>query len=190
MAPKKKPVVKKTTIEQDQQLLKLKESSKHNDQKYKQLLKENDNLNKLLGVKESMIPTQIVKIVADKQGKGSEATAFVLASDWHLEQRVDPKKIMYPNEYNLEIAKARAEQFFKATLILLKEAEQNVTIKQMVLWLGGDFITGNIHTENLKVCLLGPAQAICFARDLLVSGIEFLLKNTKLKIIIPYNHGN
>lgn len=186
----KKPVVKKTTIEQDQQLLSLRESSKHNDRKYKELLRENERINKLLGIKESMIPFQPVKIVSSKQGKGSEATAFVLASDWHVEQRVDRNKIMYNNEYSLEIAKKRAEQFFKATLILLKEAEQNVVINNLVLWLGGDFITGNIHTENLKVCQLGPAQAVCFARDLLISGIEFLLKNTKLKITIPYNHGN
>lgn len=187
----KKGVVKKTTTLEDRQNLRLRESTKQSDRKYKEILRENDNLRKLLGVKDSMTSYQPVKIVADKQSsKGSQATAFVLASDWHLEQKVDPTKILYPNEYNLDIAKKRAEQFFKATVTLLREAEQNVTISKLVLWLGGDFITGNIHTENLKVCLLGPAQAICFARDLIVSGIEFILKNTKVDLIIPYNHGN
>lgn len=154
------------------------------------LLKENEELKKLLSIKEDVPNFKNVQIVASKTGGNTEATAVVLASDWHLEQRVDPDKIMYPNEYNLDIAEKRAKQFFQATLVLLREAEQNVKIKNLVLWLGGDFITGNIHTENLKICQLGPSQAISFARDLLISGIEFLLKETDVTITIPYNHGN
>jgi hypothetical protein len=154
------------------------------------VLKENDELKKLLSIKEEVPNFSNVKITVSKTGGNTEATAVVLASDWHLEQRVDPDKIMYPNEYNLEIAEKRAKQFFQGTLVLLREAEQNVKIKNLVLWLGGDFITGNIHTENLKICQLGPSQAISFARDLLISGIEFLLKETDVIITIPYNHGN
>lgn len=154
------------------------------------LLKENETLSKLVSIKEQVDDFKPFKIVASKTKGVNEATAVVLASDWHLEQKVDGDKIMYPNEYNLEIAEKRAKQFFQATVILLKEAEQNVKVKNLVLWLGGDFITGNIHTENLKICQLGPSQAICFARDLLVSGIEFLLKETDVDITIPYNHGN
>lgn len=154
------------------------------------LLKENEQLKKIVNIKEEIPEFKNFAIKSSKAGGKAEATAFVLASDWHLEQRVDPNKIMYPNEYNLEIAEARAKQFFDGTLILLKEAEQNVKIKNLVLWLGGDFITGNIHTENLKICQLGPSQAIGFARDLLISGIQFLLDSTDLDITIPYNHGN
>lgn len=154
------------------------------------LLKENEELSKLVGIKDDLKPHKPFAIKPRKSSGKSCATAFVLASDWHLEQKVDPNKIMYPNEYNLEIAEKRAKQFFQGVLVMLKEAEQNIQIKDLVFWLGGDFITGNIHTENLKVCLLGPSQAICFARDLLISGIELLLKETDVKITIPYNHGN
>lgn len=169
-----------------------KEKTESNDSKkaVTQLLKRNAELEKLLSIKEAVPDFKEVKIIANKTSGNNEATAVVLASDWHVEQRVDGNKIMYPNEYTLEIAEKRAKQFFQATLILLKEAEQNVKIKHLVLWLGGDFITGNIHTENLKICQLGPSQAICFARDLLISGIEFLLKETSVDITIPYNHGN
>jgi hypothetical protein len=177
-------------IEEDYQIKKLKDNKVQTDKKYKMLLDENEKLRELVSVKNETIPFERVQIVADKQIKKAHATAFVLASDWHLEQEVDPTKINEPNAYSLEIAKKRAQQFFRATLILLREAEQNVHIKDLVLWLGGDFITGNIHTENLKICKLGPSPAICFARDLLVSGIEFLLENTDLNIIIPFNHGN
>jgi hypothetical protein len=187
----KEPEQKKvTTIDEDRAIKRIKDASKETDKKYKKLLEENEQLQELLSVKNETIPFQKISIVPDKQVKKSQATAFVLASDWHLEQLVDPKKINEDNEYNLEIAKQRSEQFFKATKILIDEASQNVHIQKLVLWLGGDFITGNIHTENLKVCQLGPAQAICFARDLLISGIEFLLEQTELDILIPFNHGN
>lgn len=180
----------KEQIEIDKRKASLNVQNHSSDSKYKVALKEIERLQKLVSIKEDVKIFKNIKIETSKNGKDSEATAVVLASDWHLEQRVDSSKIIYPNEYNLQIAEKRAKQFFQATVVLLKEAEQNVKIKNLVLWLGGDFITGNIHTENLKVCQLGPAQAICFARDLLISGIEFLLKETDVDITIPYNHGN
>jgi predicted phosphodiesterase len=182
--------IKETTIEEDLQIKKLKEHKTQNDKKYKMLLDENEKLQELLNIKEEILPYARVKLVADHQIKRKQATAFVLASDWHVEQAIDRSQINEDNEYSLEIAEKRAKQFFKATLILLREAEQNVHIKDLVLWLGGDFITGNIHTENLRICKLGPPKAISFARDLLINGIEFLLENTDCMITIPYNHGN
>lgn len=180
----------KEQIEVDKKKIQHSVETGEDKKKYKLLLKENEKLQKILSVKEVMDDYKPVIIKTKKSNKDSESTAFVLASDWHLEQRVDPNKIMYPNEYNLEIAKQRAEQFFQNTLKLLQKEQDDTIINTLVLWLGGDFITGNIHTENLKVCLLGPSQAVCFARDLLISGIEYLLENTKVDIVIPYNHGN
>lgn len=181
---------KKVTIEDLQTDRKSKVETNDNKKHLTQVLKRNEELEKLLSIKDDVPSFKNISITASKTGGNTEATAVVLASDWHLEQRVDGNKIMYPNEYTLEIAEKRAKQFFQGTVVLLKEAEQNVKIKNLVLWLGGDFITGNIHTENLKVCQLGPSQAICFARDLIISGIEFLLKETDVDITIPYNHGN
>lgn len=180
----------KEKINLDRQKKKLLETDKDDKKKYKALLQENEQLQKLLNVSESLEKVKPYIIKEDKTSGESRATAFALASDWHVEQKVDGNKILYPNEYNLDIAKARAEQFFQGLLVMINEAEQNVKIHNLVLWLGGDFITGNIHTENLKICQLGAPQAIAFARDLLVSGIKFLLKNTDVQITIPYNHGN
>lgn len=187
---KTKPISLQEQIEMDKRKSVTNTQTHDKDTKYREALKEIERLQQLVSIKDDVPIYSHVKIEANKSTGKSEATAVVLASDWHLEQRVDANKIIYPNEYNLEIAEARAKQFFQATLTLLREAEQNVKINNLVLWLGGDFITGNIHTENLKICQLGPAQAICFARNLLISGIEFLLKETDVTITIPFNHGN
>jgi hypothetical protein len=36
----------------------------------------------------------------------------ILASDWHIEETIDPETINYLNEYNPKIAKQRAEKFW------------------------------------------------------------------------------
>lgn len=168
-----------------------KQSQSDEKKAVKQLVKRNDELEKLFNVKQAVENSrEIFKIDYKKSDKDTEATAFVLASDWHLEQRVERNKNLYGNEYNLKIAEERAKQFFQNTVKLLKKEQQDVTIKNMVFWLGGDFITGNIHTENLKVCQLGPAQATIFATNILRSGIQYILDNTDVNLIIPYNHGN
>jgi len=120
----------------------------------------------------------------------SEAVAVILASDWHLEELVRKEWVGGKNEYNLQIAEMRAIEFFQNALMLLKKEQRSVRIDTMVLWLGGDFITGNIHDENVETAQLLPIEAMLFAERLIKSGIQFLLSNTKVKLVIPCNAGN
>lgn len=122
-------------------------------------------------------------------GKG-EATAIAVASDWHVEERVTKAAVNGLNEYNLDIAKKRADEFFRVALHLRNLECQNTSVPRMVIPLLGDFITGDIHEENLVTCLLSPAEATIYARDLIHSGIEFLLKESDLKLVIPCHVGN
>lgn len=124
-------------------------------------------------------------------GKKMEATAVVLASDWHIEERVDPATVNGTNEYNLEISRKRAEKFFRATLFLLEHNRASFEIDNLVLWLGGDLISGYIHEELEESNFLSPPEAILYAMDLLVAGIDLLLKEGKLeRIVVPCNRGN
>ena len=47
----------------------------------------------------------------------AEAAVVLVASDWHVEENVDPAKVSYLNEFNIDIAKSRAETFFRAGLL-------------------------------------------------------------------------
>jgi len=107
-----------------------------------------------------------------------------------LEELVNPAKVNGLNAYNLKIAEQRAEQFFQNTVKLIKKEQNATKIDTLVLALLGDFISGNIHTELLENCQLRPIEAIIFAENLLVAGIEYLLKNTELNLIIPCSVGN
>jgi len=122
--------------------------------------------------------------------KDTESVAVVLASDWHIEEQVKIEWTNGMNEYNLDIAKRCSEIFFQNTVKLLEKEAHSTKIDTLVLALLGDFITNYLHDENVETCLLGPADAICFAQELLVAGIQYLLDNTKVKIIIPCHVGN
>jgi hypothetical protein len=122
-----------------------------------------------------------------------EMTAVALASDWHVEEPVDPEAVAYRNEYNLEIAAKRIMRFFASIIWNIEHHRfsKNVVIRNLVLWLGGDLITGYIHPELIENNLLSPTEALRFVMPLIRDGIFTLLRLLKLDHIeIPCSHGN
>lgn len=125
------------------------------------------------------------------EGKGqSEATAVVLASDWHLEEIVRSQTVNGKNRYNPTIARQRASTFFERVARLVQKERQDVTISNLILWLGGDFITGSIHEEMPENNAMPPIDAMLFASDVIESGIQYLLDTTDLTLTIPCTCGN
>lgn len=118
--------------------------------------------------------------------------AIALLSDTHWEERVDPEDVPgFPNEYNLQIARKRADQFAER-LVLLVNAERNLTqIDDLILaWLG-DMITNYLHGDNTETNWLPPLKAVMFAVELGVSIFRHVLDYGKFKrIIVPMVVGN
>jgi hypothetical protein len=54
-----------------------------------------------------------IKIEKDKSKSETESTAVLVASDWHIEEIVNPETVNYLNEYNPDIAKQRAIKFWQ-----------------------------------------------------------------------------
>ena len=129
-------------------------------------------------------------ITPKPQSKGGEATAIAVASDWHVEETVRSDEVNGMNEYNLDISKKRASQFFERALHLTNLEAKNTPINTLVLALLGDFITGNIHDENMETCSLRPIDAALKAKSYIKSGIEFLLENSDLNLVVVCNSGN
>lgn len=169
---------------------KAKSEKKDVSKKYQVLLKDLDEAMKMIKVLEAPRQYSQGKIVSVNSGEQTEATAVVLLSDWHVEETVKSSMILYQNNYNLEIAKQRAEECFIGIVKLLKKEQSHQNIDTLVLGLLGDFITGNIHQEEAPNLSLGVAQAVCFAEELLIKGIQYILDNTNVKIICPCVVGN
>lgn len=125
-----------------------------------------------------------------KKGGSSEGTVVVVASDWHIEENVGAE-VGGLNVFNLEIAQQRATRFFQAALRLTQLLQQDIHIDRMVLALLGDFITNDIHdAENAENNQALPTHAVMIAAGFIISGIEFLLNNSKLILVIPCHSGN
>ena len=195
--PPKKITTQNTKIEDpekqfqiEMEKLRLNYSEKKTDVKYQIALKAvrvlEEHIEALIQAK---VPVSTYTIKPSK-GSGGEAVAVVLASDWHVEENVRPDTVNGSNEYNMEIAKRRAEKFFQHTLQLVQKEQQAIKIETLCVALLGDFISGNIHEELLASCEVGPVDAMTFAKNLIASGIEFLLANSKLKLVIPCTVGN
>lgn len=129
-----------------------------------------------------------------RRGQGKRhpsGTYAMLASDWHVGERVRPETVGWRNEYSPEIAQERAEQFFKSNLVMLNASRSAWDIRDLVLWMGGDLMTGYIHEEYLEENFLSPVEEALLAREIMIRGIDFLLVESDAeRIIIVTNHGN
>lgn len=121
-----------------------------------------------------------------------EAVACMIASDWHVEEPVNPGTVHGINEYSLTIAEQRAQAFFANGLRLTEIMAREVEIETLYLGLLGDFFSGYIHPELQELNELPPGDAAHFVLNLLTSGIEFLLHESEFSLEIdalPGNHG-
>lgn len=124
-------------------------------------------------------------------GKLREATALACASDWHIEEEVRPEQVSNRNRYDLSIAERRMTRFFEAVRYAVQFNRQIFRIGDLLLWLGGDFITNYLREENVESNLLAPPKAIAFGVTNIVAGIRYLLEDGHLeKIRVPCIDGN
>lgn len=120
-----------------------------------------------------------------------EATWVALASDWHIEESVDPAAVNDVNSYNLAIARRRVERYFSGVSWLINYHQEKFKLRDGVLWLGGDLITGYLREENLESNECSPVQAIATLHQWIADGIRHLLKTTETDLLkVICNSGN
>lgn len=133
---------------------------------------------------------EIVKIKPSGVKGSKEATAVIMASDWHVEETVDAATVNYRNEFNLEIADARVNAFFTNSAKLVNyHRRAGMKIENIVLWLGGDLLTGYIHEELEESNGLSPTETVLWLIKRITGGIQHLL-TTDCKITVVCNEGN
>jgi hypothetical protein len=136
-------------------------------------------------------PVKPFKIAANPRLDGGQATVIVQASDWHVGERVDADTVNNLNEYNPDIAQARGSLFFQNTLRLVRNFRKDVAIEHLVLWLGGDLITGYIHDELEESNYLSPTEESIFAKRLIMGGLKLWKESGDFKqITVVTSYGN
>ncbi len=136
--------------------------------------------------------SQPVILAKDKTPGVREMTAVVLASDWHVEEPVDPESVAGRNEYNLDIADKRVKKFFEGIIWNIEHhrASKRINIHNLILWLGGDLMTGYIHPELVESNLLSPTETVRWLMPRIRDGILSLQKYLGLEIDVVCSFGN
>jgi len=154
------------------------------------LLDENARLRTLLGAASRVVGGGTHPPIKRAQEAKGDAVACLVASDWHVEEPVLRHQVHGLNEYNLEVAKARAEAFFRNGLKLVDICARDSKLERVWLGLLGDFFSGYIHEELQETNLLHPTEAANFVFDLLARGLDFWLRESPYSFDIDAISGN
>jgi hypothetical protein len=185
-------------IQHDRNIITLSDKYDELKRKYTQALREleqRDNMLHAIWALENEKLMRHLKLESKEPRKGkkrhSTSWAFAVASDWHIGELVDSETVAGLNEFNLDVAQKRVQNFFEAALYLVELIRAGTDIPVFVMPLLGDFIAGEIH-EEIKENSLGTAtEMTLLVTELLCDGIDFLQKKGKFEqIIMPCCFGN
>lgn len=118
-------------------------------------------------------------------------TLVAMLSDTHYGEVVDAREMGGYNAYNLEIAERRTKRYFEKLLTLPNEYLAGVSYEGIVLALGGDLISGDIHDELVETNELSTLETVEVVLPWLKAGIEKLYEvygNVHV-VSVPGNHG-
>lgn len=184
--------VDKRVIERKREL-----DSKKQDYLIKQerdfLLKKTEELESILELRRETESVEMYELKPIEKSGGKETVSISLFSDLHCDEVVLPESVMGKNEYNPEIAKKRANNYFINLVKLISHHQKNYTIKRHIIGMIGDIIGGFIHEELRQTNSMTPLQAIAFAKSVILSGFKYLQDNLEVDSIdvvcIVGNHG-
>lgn len=79
--------------------------------------------------------------------KNGVGVPTLFLSDWHWGEVVQADQVDFANEFNMEIAHARARRTVETAVDLLDNHLVGVDFPGVIVALGGDMVTGDIHEE-------------------------------------------
>ena len=123
-------------------------------------------------------------------GKRNRAVLSMLFTDLHMGEVVDPDEILGLNAFNPQIAATRVRRFFDAVCEIGPRWAADCKVEGLLLNLGGDLISGDIHEELRITNGLTSHEQVRMVVALIIAGIKLLLKVYKRIHVssVPGNH--
>jgi hypothetical protein len=174
-------------------LLACQEAKKEADRKYKQVLKERNELlvEKDLIMEVNKYQPKYINIKKRSNQKG-EAIANLAIADWHAEESVKKSEVQGKNEYNLKIMEKRAMKIWPIFCRLVEIERHATDIKKAVIYALGDFLSGLIHDDLMMSNNLTPAEVLLLLEDIMFTGFKYIKEKGKFEeidiICHPGNH--
>lgn len=172
-----------------QMRIKISDLNKQVDRLRERLLDEDKVKEMILGIKDRkpVPPVWTAKPIT----KGSPGIPMTIWSDFHWGEVVDPTQVHGINKFNMKIAKERLHRLVDKTISLCFDHMVNPKYPGIVLMLGGDMVSGDIHDE-LEITNEVPAGPVLIdLLENLIAGVDRFLKAFgKVWIVgVAGNHG-
>jgi hypothetical protein len=125
-----------------------------------------------------------------KKSNSRGVAVVIPASDWHVEERVFGESTDGKNQFDLAEAEKRIGRFYAKAVELIDWQCHMAPVAEIWHPLLGDLLTGYIHEELMETNSLSPTEACVFLQEMICSGIDLLVRETKLPIYVPTCVGN
>ncbi len=135
-------------------------------------------------------PLPPIEARRDKVGHQRQGMPWMLLSDLHIEERVDPEKVNGMNKYNLEIADRCFDAAADSYIWFLEDSRYDC--RAGGVWIGGDTFSGYIHAELQETNFLAPTRAVLWLQDRLEKLLRTIARECPNleRIVVPCNDGN
>jgi len=166
------------------------------------LADDNGRLRKLVSEQQARIDTlervaeysgralRVPKWTTARTKKGDKtATLVSILSDCHFDEWVNPSEIDGRNAYSREIAEMRLERYFAQVVRLSRDFMAGMTYDGVVLMLGGDLISGDIHEELSQTNEAQTLDTVLHWSGKIAAGIS-ALSDEFGKVHVPVVVGN
>jgi hypothetical protein len=153
-----------------------------------QIDRERQRADSVLGL-QGIKRAALTKTAKGKRAAKHDATAILMLSDVHCEERVLPETVNGENDYSLDVCQLRIEEIQERFLACLDHERNQADIRRVLIWLGGDFITGHIHPDCMEVAQLSPMNATRWIAERLRGLIDSVAANAD-SVIVCTNAGN
>jgi len=129
-------------------------------------------------------------LLSSKSLKSQQTIPFLFLSDWHWGEVVEPSEISFFNEFDVATARNRSESCFQQFVHFYKK-EVNLKFPGIVLLLGGDMVSGEIHEDLTDSNEVHTMESVIQCAEAICDGIDLLLKQFgKITVFcVVGNHG-
>lgn len=150
----------------------------------KRLMDEVLNTRDLLGVAREAAEHRVAPLEMRERHSGKrEAASLVALSDNHVEESVELASVNGLNEHNPDVARARMARIFHGARWLTNHARQSHVVRDVIVWLGGDHISGTIHEDLRETNTMSLPESIAFAQQLIGDGLRHLLDDPETETV-------
>jgi hypothetical protein len=182
-------------VHTDRNMVRMEAKYKEVRRLYQASLAELETLTKKLetfnALEDQNLKRALLRLKKKRPSGKSKSVAVSIASDWHLEERVEPEVVNGLNDFDFAEAKRRIEKYFEQTLYLTDLMRHETRIDMLILALLGDLLSGYIKDELIENNQFSPCEAVIHLVHLIKNGLDFLWEQGNFEeILLPCCFGN